>query len=67
MQRLSGNMLRYTDVQVNGGALSAFNRDLAAENKAQSNFNKIGVKLIGDPAMDDYSIYIDDLRLGYRQ
>jgi hypothetical protein len=66
MQRLTGNMLRYKDLQVNEGTVSAINRDLAAQTTTFSNFNKIGVKLMGNAAMNDYPLYVDDLRLGYR-
>jgi len=66
MKRLSGNMLHYTDVQVNGGPASPLNRDFTAQTTTWSNFNKIGIKLMGNTQMNDYPLYVDDLRLGYR-
>jgi hypothetical protein len=66
VQRLAGNMLHYKDVQVNGGTASVINHDLAAQTTTWTNFNKVGVKLMGNTAMNDYSLYVDDLMLGYR-
>jgi hypothetical protein len=66
IQHAGGNLVRYKDVQLNGGTPAALNRDFTAQSTTWSDSNKVGVKLMGNAAMNDYSVYVDDLHLGYR-
>jgi hypothetical protein len=69
MKRLSATQLQYVDMQVGGGPVATIDPGTGTFNTqsiSNSNAIKVGIKLMGNAQMNDYTIYTDDLRLGYR-